>query len=105
MNEYPSAVIFIINESRESLTLGYSNITADLLLGVWGIIKAYEDLEDVVDDFAKDVEIAMCNDVTCGGYADLIAPGDYRPYQATTDEIAIFDFEFIVNYQYLYGSP
>ena len=78
IDNYPAAVIFFDSETRDAPDLGYHNIIAEALIIVRGIVKADRDLEDVADNFAEDIEIAMCNDKTCGDYAILIMPGRLR---------------------------
>ena len=105
LDGYPSVVIINAGETREGIEVGYNNIVADLVIRVRGIIKVSSDIETVLDNFLEDVEKAMCNDITCGNYANYIAPSDIRIYEASSDDIKIFDYDFVVNYQYLYGAP
>lgn len=105
LDGYPSVVIINAGETKESIDLGYTNVIANMTIRVRGIVKASSDIETVLDNFLEDVEKAMCNDVTCGNYANYIAPSDIRIYEASSDDIKIFDMDFIANYQYLYGAP
>ena len=105
IDNYPAAVIFIDSETREALDIGSIIIIADLRIRVRGIVKASANLDDLAEYFAEDIEKAMCNDITCGDLANFIETKDLRIYQASSDDIQIFDIDFIANYQYLYGSP
>ena len=105
LDAYPSVVIINAGETREGIDVGYNTVVANLVIRVRGIVKASADIEEVLDNFLEDVEKAMCNDITCGGYANYIAPSDIRIYEASADDIKIFDMDFIVSYQYIYGNP
>lgn len=105
LDGYPSVVIINAGETKESIDVGSTVVIADLTIRTRGIVKASSDIETVLDNFCADVEKAICNDITCGGYANYLAPSDVRIYEASSDDIKIFDMDFIANYQYLYGSP
>jgi hypothetical protein len=71
------------------------------------MVQATSDIETVANNFLDDIETALCAEDSRrrDDNAEDTLPQAVRMYDGKDDDIQIFDFDFLIWYNYLYGSP
>lgn len=104
--DFPAALVVWRREDKDATGLEGQHILADMTVVIRGVVNVPKDeLETALNNFLNDIERAMCADSDRGNLAEYTEPLSITVYQTELIEFALFDFEFRVEYQYLYGSP
>jgi hypothetical protein len=103
--DFPAALVVWKKEDKDATGLQGQHILADMTVTIRGVVWAAQELETALNNFLNDVEKAMCVDTDRGGYGEYTEPLTITVFQTELISYAIFDFDFRVVYQYLYGSP
>jgi len=106
-DSYPSVLILNGGQTFEPEDVGAVYLRSELIVRIRGIVQASSSIETVANDFLDDIETALCADDSRrrGDYAEDTLPKSVRMYDSANDDIQIFDFDFEIWYQYIYGSP
>jgi len=104
--DFPAALVVWKRETKDATGMQGQHILADMVVVIRGVVNApkYE-LETALNKFLNDIETAICVDTTRGGLCEYTDPLAITVFQTELIDFALFDFEFTVEYQYLYGSP
>lgn len=107
LDDYPSVLIVGAGEERESKSLSGNYVRSLLTVRIRGIVQAESDIETAANNFLDDIETALCSADSRrrGGYAEDTWPSKVYMYSGTSDNIQIFDFDFELWYNFIYGSP
>jgi len=107
LDGYPSILILNGGQAYEPEDVGAAYLRSNLIIRLRGIVKADSNIETVANYFLSDIETALCAEDArrCGNYAEDTLPQSVRMYDGKSDDIQIFDFDFLIWYNYLYGSP
>lgn len=107
LDSYPSALVLNAGEERESKSISGNHVRSLLTVRIRGIVKAEEEIETVANNFLEDIEIALCSAASRrrGGYAEDTWPSKVYMYNGPGKDIQIFDIDFELWYNFLYGSP
>jgi len=103
--DYPAALVVWKREAKDATGLQGQHVLADMTVTVRGVVWANTELETALNNFLNDVEKVMCVDTDRGGYGEYTEPLAITVFQTELIDFAIFDFDFRVVYQHLYGSP
>jgi len=107
--DYPAAIIQSTTDEREPVDLQSTNIMAQLIVIIRGCVKTASDGSDIdtlCNKWAEDIEKALHVDDERGGNANYTDPVMFRMYQLPPEtKIGVFDFTFMIQYNYLKGSP
>lgn len=102
---YPAALVVWKTETKDATGLQGQHIMSTMVVTIRGVVYAKEELETELNEFLDDVEKALCADTDRGALAEYTDPVRITVYQTEIINFAVFDFDFEVVYQYLYGSP
>ena len=104
-NQLPAAMVVWVTDEKESDGANYQHIWSTLRVVIRGEVYAKTDLEGALNDFTEDIEKAMTVDGTRSNNAVYTIPVRVQAYEIMNDYYQLFDFEFDVVYQYIYGTP
>ena len=107
LNGYPSILVLNGGQAYEPEDVGAAYLRSNLIVRLRGMVRATSSIETVANYFLNDIETALCADDArrCGDYAEDTHPYNLKMYDGKDDDIQIFDFDFEIWYNYLYGSP
>lgn len=103
--DFPAALVTWTGDEKEEIGISGQNTLSRLALVIRGVVYAQKNLENEINQFLDDIEVSLCVDQYRGTYAEYTTPRRIRVYQGEKIYFAIFDFEFEILYQYIYGSP
>ena len=105
--DYPAAIILWRTDEKETETISGSGqyVISHLNVVIRGAIYAKNNIEEALNDFAEDIEKVMCVDEKRNNYANYTIPVRITVYEGEDSYFIIFDYEFLVGYHYVYGSP
>ena len=107
LNGFPSILVLNGGQAYEPEDVGAGYLRSKLIVRLRGMVQATSDIETVANNFLDDIETALCASTSRrrGDYAEDTLPLTVRMYDGKDDDIQIFDFDFEIWYNYLYGSP
>lgn len=103
--DFPAALVIWKLEDKDATGLEGRHVLASMTVVIRGVVYAETNLETAINYFLEDIEKVMCLDTDRGTYAEYTDPSRITVYQTEQIKFAIFDFDFTVVYQHLYGSP
>jgi len=106
-NQKPAAMVFWTSDDKETETISLSGqyVLSNLNLVIRGVVYAKSGLEEALNDFAEDIETIMAVDEERDSNANYTIPRRITVYQGEDSYNIIFDYEFVIGYHYVYGSP
>ena len=107
LNGFPSILVLNGGQSYEPEDVGAVYLRSNLIVRLRGMVQATSDIETVANNFLDDIETALCAEDSRrrDDNAEDTLPQAVRMYDGKDDDIQIFDFDFLIWYNYLYGSP
>ena len=105
ISDYPFVIIQWSRDEKESEDAVGQHVMSTLSLTIQGGIYASSLRETVLNNFLEDIEKALCVDGTRGGNAIYTEPENIEIFDTPKENEIIFNFQFSVVYQYVYGSP
>ena len=103
--DYPLAIVAWTLEVPEIPGATSQSVVMDLTVTVRCVVYATTNLETVLNLFLDDVEKALCVDGTRGGAAWSTLPDVKEVLLTENESIIVCDFDFIIRYEYVYGTP
>jgi hypothetical protein len=106
-NQKPAIIVTWSSDEKDTETITASGqyVISSLNVVIRGIVYAKTDIEGKLNDFAEDIEKILAVDEYRGTYANYTIPRVITVYQGEDSYNIVFDFEFLVGYHYVYGSP
>jgi len=106
-NQKPAAMVFWTSDEKETETISLSGqyVLSALNVVIRGVVYAKTDLEGELNEFAEDIETILAVDEERSSYANYTIPRRITVYQGEDSYNIIFDYEFVIGYHYVYGSP
>jgi len=102
----PAVIIqWVQDDKSNDINIEGQHILSFLRVRIRGVYYSKTDLEGKLNDFLEDIEKIMSADQTRGGYANYTSPDVINTYQSESEFNVIFDFDFVIQYVYVYGSP
>ena len=103
--DYPLVIVAWTFETPEIPGATHQSVVMDLTVTIRCVVYATADLETELNKFLDDVEKALCADGTRGGSAWSTLPDAKEVLMTENEAIIVCDFDFIVRYEYVYGTP
>lgn len=104
-NDYPFAIIQWNNDEKETSGATNQVVLSELTVVIQGGIYATSGRETALNNFLEDIEKALCNDGARGNNAIYTLPVSIEVFDTPKENVIVFNFTFLVEYQYIYGSP
>lgn len=103
----PAAMVLWSYDERErgETPMSGQHLLSELHVVMRGVVYAKSGIEEALNAFEEDIEKAMCVDDSRGGYAEYTIPARTTVFASTDAYYIEFEFEFVIVYQYIYGSP
>jgi len=106
-NQKPATIVLWSSDEKDTETIPMAGqyVLSSLNVVIRGIVYAKSDIEGALNDFAEDIEKVMAVDETRGTYANYTIPRLITVFQGEDSYNIVFDYEFMVGYHYIYGTP
>ena len=106
-NQKPAAMVTWSSDEKDTETITGSGqyVLSSLNVVIRGVVYSKTGIEEKLNEFAEDIEVAMAADEYRGGYANYTIPKSITVYQGEDSYNIVFDYEFLIGYHYIYGSP
>ena len=103
--DYPLAIVVWTLETPAIEGATGQSVVMDLTVTMRCVVYAEVDLETELNKFLDDVEKALCTDGTRGGAAWSTLPDAKEVLLTENEAIIVCDYDFIIRYEYVYGTP
>jgi len=103
--DYPLAIVSWTSEVPAIEGAAGQSVVMDLTVTMRCVVYAETELETELNKFLDDVETALCVDGTRGGTAWSTLPDVKEVLLTENEAIIVCDFDFIIRYEYVYGTP
>jgi len=104
-SNYPFAIIQWNTDDKETTGAANQVVISELTVIVQGGIYATSNRETSLISFLEDVEKALCSDGTRGGNAIYTVPVGIEVFDTSKENVIVFNYTFLIEYQYIYGNP
>ncbi len=105
--DFPFAIIYWKGNALEGTGATNQYIDSDFTVTIGGGISSKHEAVQELNDFLEDIEKAMCNNssTVLGDNTGYVVPQSIEPFYSERTEMITFEFDFTVNYWYVYATP
>lgn len=104
--ELPAAIVMLENDEKDVHDTQGEHVVSTMTVIIQGVVKGGGDYDQRQKLWAADIEKALAVDGTRDSSAWYTDPANCRYYTLPRDTPrAVFDYTFIIKYNYIKGSP